>query len=331
MFSRLFVLPNKITLIAKSTRHWLGAFLFLGLLSACSTPQQTLELRTNPPDIKPRHELTPSAFFPQTEHHCGPAALATVVDYLGVNATPEQIVPMIYTPGLQGSLQIEVVAATRRFDLLPVKLDGRLASLLREVEAGNPVLVLQNLGLDSYPFWHYAVVVGYDLEEQSIILRSGKEKRLLRPFSNFERTWKRSDHWGLVIVDPHHIPRTADERSYLETVLELEQTGRIQSANAAYATASRQWPDSVLALLGLGNTSFTLQNFELSEQAFQNAIELSPNSHQLWNNLAYAQAKLGNQADALAAINRALELSPENPDYLHSLQELKQILGLAQD
>ena len=64
-------------------------------------------------------------------------------------------------------------------------------------------------------------------------------------------------------------------------------------------------------------------NYSLSEQAYQQALALSPDSHQLWNNLAYAQAKLGNHEDSLKSINKALELSPENPNYLDSLRELK--------
>jgi len=328
MFFRLFGPLSKSLSQLRRTHLRLGAFLFLGLIGGCSTPQQTLELRQNLPQVAPRFELTNTPFFPQTENHCGPAALATVAQFHQKPALPDQIAPMIYTPGLEGALQIEVVAAARRFDLLPVTLDGKLESLLREVEAGNPVLVLQNLGLDGYPFWHYAVVVGYDLEAQSIVLRSGTRKRLERSFANFERTWQRAGYWGLVIVKPETIPVTADAKRYLAAVIDVEQTGHLVSANKAYETASKRWPDNLLALTGLGNTAFAMQNFDLSEQAFQAALALSPNSHQLWNNLAYAQARLGKKDASMAAINKALGFAPDNPNYQHSLTELKQLLGV---
>ena len=266
-------------------------------------------------------------FFPQSEYHCGPAALATVIQFHDIPATPEQILPLVYTPGLQGALQIEVVAATRRFELLPVKLDGKIESLLREIEAGNPVLVLQNLGLESVPFWHYAVVVGYDLDNQLIVLRSGTNRRLVRPFDNFEHTWQRGDYWALVIVPPGRIPVTSNAEIYLQAVVELEQTGHTHSANLAYGKAIEKWPDNPLAYTGLANTAFTLGNYAKSEKAYQQALTLSPDNHQLWNNLAYAQAKLGKSEDSLKSINKALQLSPENPNYLDSLKELKQLLG----
>jgi hypothetical protein len=37
-----------------------------------------------------------------------------------------------------------------------------------QLEAGRPVLVLQNLALKLWPQWHYAVVVGYLPEHQAI-------------------------------------------------------------------------------------------------------------------------------------------------------------------
>jgi hypothetical protein len=323
MYSHLFDLKIKAHPYLKRARQILGAFLLLGLIAACSTPKQTLEIRNNPPDISSLRELIETPFFPQTEYHCGPAALATVIQYHGISASSEKIVPLIYTPGLKGALQIEVVAATRQFDLLPVKLDGKLESLLREIDDGNPVLVLQNLGLDNIPFWHYAVVVGYDLDNQSIVLRSGTNKRLVRPFDNFERTWQRGDYWALVIVPPERIPVTASAEDYLQAVIELEQTGHVRPAHLAYSSAIEKWPKNVLAYTGLANSAFAMGNYSLSEQVYQQALALSPDSHQLWNNLAYAQAKLGRHNESLRSINKALVLSPDNPNYLDSLRELK--------
>jgi len=329
MYSRLFARPIKTNTNLQRAPHWLSAFLFLIGISGCaSTPQQTLELGQVPPEIRPQHELTQTPFFPQIDYHCGPAALATVIQFREQSALPEDIVPMIYIPGLKGALQVEIVSAARRFGLIPVKLDGKLKSLLREVDAGNPVLVLQNLGLDSYPFWHYAVVVGYDLEAQTIVLRSGTEKRLERPFANFEHTWQRAGYWGLVIVKPDSIPVTANAERYLGAVLEVEQTGHIEVANKAYAIASQRWADNILALTGLGNTAYALNDFDRSTQAFENALKLAPDNHQLWNNLAYAQAKLGRKNESMSAINKALELAPDNPNYQHSLVELRQMLGV---
>ncbi len=311
----------------KHARLWLGVFLSLGFLGACSTAPQTLQIRQSPPDIGRQRELVNTAFFPQTEYHCGPAALASILQHHNISIEPEDIVRLVYTPRLQGSLQVEMVAASRQFDLLPVKLDGRLESLFREVDAGNPILVLQNLGLDVYPLWHYAVVVGYNLDTQSIVLRSGTEKRLVRPFDNFERTWQRAGYWGLIIVQPDQIPVTADANVFLDTVIELEQTGHLNSAYRAYQQASKRWPDSLIAYMGIGNTAFALGQYSDSVSAYQQLLAISPEAANAWNNLAYALAKQGKKQSSFAAIDNAIRLVPDNKNFQHSRDELKQLLG----
>ena len=57
--------------------------------------------------------------------------------------------------------------------MVALRTAPRLADLLQEVAAGHPVIVLQNLGLEWIPVWHYSVVIGYDLSRGQLVLRSG--------------------------------------------------------------------------------------------------------------------------------------------------------------
>ena len=219
-----------------------------------------------------------------------------------------------------------MVAATRTYKFLPVRHDGRIESLLREIDAGNPVLVMQNLGLDLFPYWHYAVVVGYHMQEQTLILRSGTDKRLVRPFDNFERTWQRGGYWGLVIVPPHRIPATATADAYINSVIDMEQTGHLETANLAYRTAISRWPDSLVAHMGVGNTAYALRRYKESASAYRQLLELSPDTAEAWNNLAYALAQLGQKQSSLNAIDKAMQLSPDNTNFQQSFTEIQQIL-----
>jgi len=298
------------------------ALFLLAYLGGCATSPQTRLLLDNPPDIPPRVELTEVPFFPQQQYHCGPSSLASVINYRGTPVEPDQIAQMIYVPGLKGSLQVEVEAATRQFDMLPVQLDGKLESLMRELAAGNPVFVLQNLGLDSVPVWHYEVVVGYDFEERIVILRSGVNARVLRSFALFEKTWQRADHWALVVVPVDSIPVTAGADAYLRAVTGMEEVGKIESANHAYATALRRWPDNLLANTGLGNSYYAMGEFVAAETSYRAALQIDPQKAEVWNNLAYALAQLGRHESSMDAIARALELDPGNQNFKNSYDEL---------
>lgn len=298
------------------------ALIFLLYLGGCATSPQTRLLLDEPPDVPTRVELKQVPFYPQLQYHCGPAALAAILNYRGREVGPAQIAELIYVPDLKGSLQVEVVAATRQFDLLPVRLDGRLESLLLELAAGNPVFVLQNLGLDAVPVWHYEILIGYDFETKQMILRSGTHERVTRPFALFEKTWQRAGHWALAVVPADVVPASADADAFIEAAIGMEQVGRLDSARRAYRRAASRWPDNLVAFSGAGNTAYALGDFGAAEAAYRNALRIDPRKAEVWNNLAYALAQLGRHRDALEAIRRALELDPENPNLRHSFDEL---------
>ncbi|NCW93287.1 MAG: hypothetical protein EBW76_08405, partial [Actinobacteria bacterium] len=95
----------------------------------------------------------------------------------GVNISPEALVNEVYIPAKKGSLQIEMLSATRRHDLIAYELNPRLSNLIEEIAAGHPVLVLENYGFEASPIWHYSVIIGYDLNKNQIIKRSGLNER----------------------------------------------------------------------------------------------------------------------------------------------------------
>ncbi len=308
--------------VSGALREW-GLLTFLALLTACATSPQTRQLVDDPPAIPQRVELSEVPFFPQQEYHCGPAALAGIINYRGTVVQPDEIARLVYVPELKGSLQVEIVAASRQFGLLPVQLDGKLESLLRELEAGNPVFVLQNLGLDAYPLWHYEIVIGYDFEQRYMILRSGVNRRITRSFALFEKTWQRADHWALVLVDSESIPATASAAAYLDAVIGLEQVGDPRPAHQAYATALRRWPGNLLAHIGLGNTAYALGEYTDAARAYRKALQINPDKAEVWNNLAYAHAQIGERELSLAAIAQAIELDPDNQNFRDSRAELE--------
>ncbi|HEY3488108.1 MAG TPA: PA2778 family cysteine peptidase, partial [Gammaproteobacteria bacterium] len=168
-------------------KHVRALAVLLLALGGCAGPLQYKQLTNTAHGLPPAHELSGTAFYPQQIHHCGPAALATVLAAAGVSTTPEELSQLVYLPQREGSLSIELTAAVRHFGYLSYELQPRLQDLLTEIASGHPVLVLQNLGLSWLPRWHYAVAIGYNLQEETIILRSGAHRRVLTDIATFER------------------------------------------------------------------------------------------------------------------------------------------------
>ena len=270
-------------------------------------------------------ELIEVPFFPQEAYQYAPAALATLMNWSGTPIAPEALAPRVYAPAREGSLQVEMAAAARRHGLLPYVLEPELAALMAEITAGNPVMVLQNLGLSWHPTWHYAVVIGFDLPQREIILRSGARKRHVIPLALFERTWARSQYWALVVMPPNKLPATAQELPYIESVFGLEQLQLWQPADQAYAAALTRWPDSLGAQIGLGNTRSALGDKDGAEAIFRQATLDHPDAAAAFNHLAQVLVEQGRLGEAAEAAQRAVTLGgPLLKTYEGTLNQIQQ-------
>jgi tetratricopeptide (TPR) repeat protein len=170
------------------------------------------------------------------------------------------------------------------------------------------VIVLQNLALDWYPVWHYAVAIGYDLRNQHITLRSGEERRLKMSLNTFEHTWRRGGYWAMLALPPRRLPASVAAVDYLSAVARLEKAGPLASARGAYERSLERWPDDLMALMGLGNTAYRGGDFEAAEQAFRRAALVHPRSAAAHNNLAHTLADLDRHEEALAEARLAVGL-----------------------
>ena len=283
-----------------------AGILLLGL-AGCATPQLRA-LVSDSGTLPQKVELDAVSFHAQDEYQCGPAALAMVLEAGGKPIQPEELRSQVFLPDRQGSLQVEMLAAARRNGFVAVELSPKLSDLLTEIAAGNPAIVLQNLGLDWFPVWHYAVAIGYDLSASRIVLRSGTERRLEMPLATFERTWRRSGYWAMLALPPRRIPASVAAADYLSAVTKLEKASSPESAQAAYKRALERWPDQFTALMGLGNTSYRAGDFEGAEQAFRRAVRAYPQSAAAHNNLAQTLADLDRYDEALSEARVAVGL-----------------------
>lgn len=246
-------------------------------------------------------------FHSQRRDHCGPAALAMALNWAGDPVTPQQLDATAFTEGREGSLELDVLSAARRRGSLAYPVRD-LASLFDELDAGHPVLVLQNLGYRWLPVWHFSVAVGYALSTRSLIQHTGRYEA--RPVSlyTFERTWDRAERWGLVVLPAGTLPATAREAPYLDAVLGLENAGRPVEAALAYRAATRRWPDSLGAWMGLGNALYASGDPGAARPAYERATRLDPAAAVAFNNLAQVLLELGRREAARAAVERAIEL-----------------------
>ena len=298
------------------------------VVTACANQQPRLQTTLDGSELPASLELRETPFFPQQDYQCGPAALATVLVASGVPVSPEKLANEVYLPGRQGSLQVELVAASRRHGRLPYLLEPELADLLAELDAGHPVLVLQNLGLARYPTWHYAVVVGFDAGRNEIMLRSGITERLSMHLDKFMRSWALADYWALIALQPGEVPQQVNELRYVQAIAAMESSAPPDVVADFYTTALSVWPANGTALFGLGNMRFAQGKLPEAETCYRRLLAQQPEQAAARNNLAQLLADKGCNAAALVEIDAGLAvIDPQDPLRQHLIETRAGILG----
>ncbi|ATX78918.1 Tetratricopeptide repeat-containing protein [Mariprofundus aestuarium] len=311
-----------VTKIVANARLLAGICLITLLFSGCAAKQSAALMHEKPAGISTSASVSDVPFFPQLDYQCGPASLAMALSHAGTSVSPDELRGKLFIPGKQGSLQVEMMALPRGYGQLAYLLAPHLSDILREIEAGHPVIVFQNLGLSLAPQWHYAVVTGFDLAEESITLHSGDTPDYRIPLSTFEHTWVRAGSWAMVVQPAGSFPAGAEESSYLRAAVNLEQAGFTEAALKSYEAAVTRWPESLSAWMGLGNIRYALADLNGAAEAFVRAAEAHTSAAEPLNNLAQVQMEQGHFDEAMQAVEQAVRLDGNSALYQQTRQEV---------
>ncbi|RVU34412.1 peptidase C39 [Rheinheimera riviphila] len=291
------------------------------VLGGCQTPPQTQQLKTDPPDIARQQLIANVPFFPQQQFFCGPTTLSEVAGFYGLHKSPNTIAPSTFIPGREGTLQIEMVAATRQLGLVAYAERSSMQQLLRLVAENIPVIVLQNNSIGWFPQWHYAVVIGYDLNTAEVILHTGVTAQYRLNFSTFERTWQRGNYWMLAMLPSSKISAQLDPFIYTKACQDLLNTQQTATGIAALQTATQQWPDYWLPYFLLGNHYFANQP-QQAARWFAKGLPFAQQQVPYLNNYAMLLSKLSCHPQANKLIQAALQLAPNDRKLLDSQAQI---------
>ena len=136
-------------------------------------------------------------FYPQEEYQCGPASLASVMNYWGVHVTPDDIAKEIYSKSARGTLNIDMIIYAQKKGLTSNQYKGSIEDLKKNIVSGYPIIVLVDYGISLLKVHHFMVVIGYN--DYGIIVNSGNEKENLISDNEFQKSWEKTNFWTLLI------------------------------------------------------------------------------------------------------------------------------------
>ena len=173
--------------------------LFISLLAGCQSGRSlTHDLPDKDDGRLSRHIIAP--FFPQEKNQCGPASLASILQFYRIETTPDEISNEIYLPSIKGTLNIDLVFYARSKGMNAVAYHGDMADLKKRIVEDRPLLLFLNLGLKVFPAGHYIVVTGFNDKDKIIYAHSGRERDKPIRYSEFVRAWEKGDFWTLLVT-----------------------------------------------------------------------------------------------------------------------------------
>jgi ABC-type bacteriocin/lantibiotic exporter with double-glycine peptidase domain len=181
------MLANKCTNILPT------AVVFLMMLTGCAHQP-----------VKPPHGFIPPGhsrliqsvqFYPDDSKQCGPASLASVLNFHGGVYTVPEISAAVFRPDLGGTVTLEMVYFARKQGFKADWFSHGLPDLVDAIDHGHPLIVMVNYGFHRVSKYHFMVVVGYS--PKGIVVFSGTEKNKLIPWAEFWETWSRADRWTM--------------------------------------------------------------------------------------------------------------------------------------
>ena len=194
-------------------------------LAACSGHPSKL------PGLPERVELTGVPTFRSEAYLSGPSALASMLSQQGIVMTPGLLDKPLHLPGGEANLERNMQVLAREYGLMVYPLDAQLTAVLAQVAAGYPVMARINPSLWSGT--RYVVVVGFNQQKSTVLLRSGMERRLVMSFSDFESAWKSAGQWAILTQRPSQLPANIDAPRWREAANATAQAGQEQAAAQA--------------------------------------------------------------------------------------------------
>ena len=138
-------------------------------------------------------------FVKQKDKYCGPAAMASVMQFYGRGVGQDEIADAVYTPGLDGALISDMENYARAEGYRTEAVNGSEESLTALIDEGVPAILLVDRGKWKVSVPHYYVVYGYDAAKGTFILHTGDKGGQEITFDKLDGEWKKMNRLTLVI------------------------------------------------------------------------------------------------------------------------------------
>ena len=139
-------------------------------------------------------------FVKQKDKFCGPASMASVLQFYGEVIDQGEIAEVIYIPQLNGALISDMENYARNNGYNVESTNGSIEILKDNLKKKTPVILLVDKGKWKVSLPHYYVAYGYNDEKKTIILHTGDKEDQEISYDKLVEEWSRMNNLMLVVT-----------------------------------------------------------------------------------------------------------------------------------
>ncbi len=140
-------------------------------------------------------------FVKQEDKFCGPAAMASVMQFYGQDIDQNEIAEEVYIPELNGALISDMENFAKAKGYKTVSTNGNIEMLKSHLDNNYPAILLVDKGKWKVSVPHYYVAYGYNDEKEIIILHTGFNEAQEISFEKLDKEWEKMNRLMLVVTN----------------------------------------------------------------------------------------------------------------------------------
>ena len=139
-------------------------------------------------------------FVRQKDSFCGPAAMASVMQYYGQDVTQQEVAEAVFIQELNGALISDMENYAMAEGYKVTSTNGDTETLRKLIDEKVPVILLVDRGKWKVSTPHYYVVYGYDDDDGVFILHDGYNSGRKIDSDKLDGEWKKMNRLMLVVT-----------------------------------------------------------------------------------------------------------------------------------
>lgn len=153
----------------------------------------------NPPPPGKGALIKGTLLIKQGTHECGPAALATVLKFYGMQVTLEEVREAVYSEKLKGTLTIDMLLYAKSLGLHARHYAGSIEDIKARLLEGKPLILFTMRTFGRMRLGHYIVVLGFNDADGTVIASMGRGRLEALTIDKLQRLWARGGFSTLLI------------------------------------------------------------------------------------------------------------------------------------